>query len=282
MSAEMMAGIGELSLMQEDGGLPTTLAAGSAAGESGVSVLSLQFRGGVHFSATTQQHLIWFVSPVRIECRMADRTLRHEAPPGSLAICPAGIDCAAHAEESVDAFIVAIRPGQLALAAAERSALEAQLNERLSGYDQALLDLARTLAFESAGDYPNGPLFWNEVASAFIDGLVARHTSELENRARGMLGKDVLERLREYVVAHLDEPIEVAALANIAGRSPFHFSRVNRRLGEKNAGPSKGSIPEIGKSIPQASAISRALCPLRGHGRRLPGLAPSYSTSRLK
>jgi AraC family transcriptional regulator len=44
-----------------------------------------------------------------------------------------------------------------------------------------------------------------------------------------MLGKDVLERLRDYVVAHLDEPIEVAALANIAGRSPFHFSRVFAR-----------------------------------------------------
>src|SRR6476646_3222478 len=43
----------------------------------------------------------------------------------------------------------------------------------------------------------------------------------------------------------------------------------HRRLGEKNAGPSKGSILEIGKSIPQASAISRALCPLRGHGRRV-------------
>jgi AraC family transcriptional regulator len=30
-------------------------------------------------------------------------------------------------------------------------------------------------------------------------------------------------------VAHLDEPIEVAALAEIAGRSPFHFSRVFTR-----------------------------------------------------
>jgi AraC family transcriptional regulator len=46
---------------------------------------------------------------------------------------------------------------------------------------------------------------------------------------RGMLGKDVLERLRDHVVAHLDEPIEVATLANIAGRSPFHFSRVFAR-----------------------------------------------------
>jgi AraC family transcriptional regulator len=225
----MMIGIGEVYLAQEDGGLPTTLVAGSAPGESGVSVFSLRFRGGVHFSATTQQHLIWFVSPVRVACRIAGHTLRHEAPAGSLAICPAGIDCAADAEESVDALLVAIDPGQLALAAAEGSALEARLNERLSGYDQALLDLARTLASESADGYPNGPLYWNEVASGFIDDLIGRHTTAFETRARGRLGKDVLERLRDYVVAHLDEPIEVAALAEIAGRSPFHFSRVFAR-----------------------------------------------------
>src|ERR1700732_5348175 len=52
------------------------------------------------------------------------------APAGSLAICPAGIDSAADAEESVDALLIAIDPGQLALAAAEGSALEARLNER--------------------------------------------------------------------------------------------------------------------------------------------------------
>ena len=128
-----MIGISELCLAQQDGGLPTTLVAGSAVGESGVSVFSLRFHGSMHFSATTQQHLIWFASPVRIDCRIAGRTLRHEAPAGSLAICPAGIDCGADAEESVDALLVAIDPGQLSLAAAEGSALEAQLNERLSG-----------------------------------------------------------------------------------------------------------------------------------------------------
>jgi hypothetical protein len=173
-----MMGIGEFYLVQEDGNLPTMLAGGSAPGESGVSVLSLRFQGGLHFSAATRQHLIWFQSPVRIGCRMADRTLRHEAPAGSLAICPAGIDCAADAEESVDAIVVAVNPGQLTLAAAEDSVLEMQLIERLSGYDQALLDLARTLVLESMDDYRNGPLFWNDVASSFIDGLLARHTSE--------------------------------------------------------------------------------------------------------
>ncbi len=227
----MTTGIGELYLAQEDGGLPTTLAAGSAPGESGVSVLSVRFRGSAHFNATPRWHLIWFqTSPqVRFECRIAGRALRHEVPAGSLAICPAGVDCAADTEKGVDAILVAIHPGQLALTAAEDSAPEAQVIERFSGRDQTLLELARTLASESANDYPNGPLLWNEVAGSFIASLVARHTSTLESRPRGMLGKDVLERLRDHVVAHLEQPIEVGTLAKIAGRSPFHFSRVFTR-----------------------------------------------------
>jgi AraC family transcriptional regulator len=225
-------GLGELCLAQEDGGLPATVAAGSASGESGVSVFKVRFRGGMHLAATLRQHLICFqqmAGHLRFECRMADRVLSHEPPPGSLAICPAGIDCSADVGGSVDAILVTIDPGRLVLAAAEESALEAQLIERLSGYDAALLHLARLLALESACDYPNGPLFWNGLADSFLDGVVARHTWALASRARGMLGSDVLERVKDYIVAHLDQPIEVAALAKLAGRSPFHFSRVFRR-----------------------------------------------------
>jgi AraC family transcriptional regulator len=220
---------GEYYLTQEDGSFPTILAGGSARGESGVSVLSLRFLQGLHFRATTQQHLVWFQSPVQIECRMADRTLWHEAPAGSLAICPAGMECAADAGQNVDAIIVAINPARFALAAAEDSTPEAQLIERLCGHDEPLLDLARILVAESADDYREGSLFWSEVASNFIDGLIARHTSECTTRARGTLGKDVLKRLKDYVFAHIDEPIEVSALASIAGRSQFHFSRVFAR-----------------------------------------------------
>jgi hypothetical protein len=41
---------------------------------------------------------------------MADRTLAHKPPPGSLANCSAGIYCAADAEGSVNAIQVAINP----------------------------------------------------------------------------------------------------------------------------------------------------------------------------
>jgi AraC family transcriptional regulator len=226
-----MIGSSKLHLMQEDGGLPTTLAIGSAEGESGVSVLEVKFQGSAHYSATPQQHLVWFqLSPqVRFDCRIGGRTLRHSPSSGALSVCPAGIDSAADAGGSVDVLIVAIDPARLTFAAAEDTALGARLDECFSGYDQILLELARVLALESAGDYPNGPLFWNDVASNFVDRLLARYTSQSRGPARGSLGKNVLERLRDHVLAHVDEPINVEELAKIACLSPFHFTRVFTR-----------------------------------------------------
>jgi AraC family transcriptional regulator len=227
----MMIDIGELHLAQADGGLPTMAAHGSAPGESGVSIVNVRFQDGTHFSATPRHHLIWFQTspPVQFDCRIAGRTLQHEARADQLTICPAGIDCAANADASSSAILVAIDPRHLALAAAEESALDAQLIERFSDRDRRLLELARILLLESADDYPNGSLFWNDVASGFIGNLVARHTSASEPRTRGALRKEVLKRLKDYALAHIDEPIEVAALAKIAGSSPFHFSRVFTR-----------------------------------------------------
>jgi AraC family transcriptional regulator len=117
----------------------------------------------------------------------------------------------------------------MALAVAECALPEARLIERMYGEDPALFALARALAFESVHNYPSGALSWNEAASSFVDGLVAGHTAAMPARSRGSLGKDQLRRLRDYVVAHLDEPIGVEALADIAGRSPFHFTRVFTR-----------------------------------------------------
>jgi hypothetical protein len=87
----------------------------------------------------------------------------------------------------VEAIIVTIDPGQLSLAAAEGSAFGTELIECLSGWDRALLDLARSLAAECADGYPNGPLFRNDMASTFIDGLLIRHTSKLKGPLRGRL-----------------------------------------------------------------------------------------------
>jgi AraC family transcriptional regulator len=225
-----MMDIGALHMAQQDGGAPTTLAAGSAPGESGVSVFNFRFDGGMHLLAAARSHCICFqMSQVRVEKRVVGRVAHYECRGGSLSITPSGCDIAADADEDVEILVVAVDPGRMALAAAECALPEARLIERMYGDDPALFALARTLAYESIHNYPNGALSWNEAASSFVDGLVAGHTEAMPARPRGTLGKDPLRRLRDYVVAHLDEPIGIEALADIAGRSPFHFTRVFTR-----------------------------------------------------
>jgi AraC family transcriptional regulator len=194
-------------------------------------VVRLWFYEGAHFSATPRHHIVWFnmSSQTHFDCRIAGKRLRHDVLPGSLAVCPAGADCAADAESNVDALLVCVEPDQLALAAADDGVPEPQLIERLSGRDLSLLELARILLLESADGYPNEPLFWNQVARDFIVGLLARHSTARRLRPRGMLGSKSLARIKEHIRAHLDEPIDIAILASIANRSPFHFSRVFKR-----------------------------------------------------
>lgn len=227
----MAPAIGCLSWMQADGKEPKTVASGGAAGESGITVLRLHFDESVHVAGTVRQHIVFFqMSPeMGFHCRFADRALRHRPGLGRLAIVPSGVDIAVDADDSLDTVLVAIDPSRFALAAAEDSALDAQIVERLICFDGALFELARRLSLECVRSYPNGPLFWTELASGFMDGLIARHSTVADQQIRGTLGRSAFASLRDYIMAHLDGPIEVTALAEITGRSPFHFSRVFAR-----------------------------------------------------
>src|SRR6516165_6706008 len=169
----MIADIGEVFSAQKDGSPPTILATGCAPGESGVSVVSLRYKGGAHFRACLRQHLVAFVSKARIKCRLARRTLHHTAHEGSLAICPAGLATSADTDQDLNVLLVTVRPDKFALAAAEEGTLEAELIGRLCGHDQTLLDLAGVLAREGKEGYPRGTLFWNETAGQFVDILAA-------------------------------------------------------------------------------------------------------------
>src|SRR5262249_45099676 len=161
--------------------------------DSGVSVLRFQFRGALHFWALPRRHLVWFqLSDAEFDCRRGFRRARQRASAGALAICPAGIDCAADTEESGGGIPISVHPAHLSLAAAEESAPDVRLRESLLTFDQELLGLVTTLAGESARGYPDGPLFWNAVANNFVAGLIARHSSCPDAEVRGRLSKAVL------------------------------------------------------------------------------------------
>jgi len=129
----------------------------------------------------------------------------------------------------MDTLLLAVEPSRLTLAAAEDDAPQARLNERLSGYDAELLAIVERLTMEARAGHPNGPLFWSEISGDFMGRLVDSHMSSPARPSRGVIGTPALRQIRDYISAHLAEPIEVAALAGLAGRSPFHFTRAFAR-----------------------------------------------------
>jgi AraC family transcriptional regulator len=199
-------------------------------GGSGVSVVRLRFASG-HHQARVHRHVVKFeLNPgVDLDSELSSEAVCRRAAVGSFVSRPADTEYACEVKETVDTLMIAIQPGRLALPAVEGCPLGAELRARLSLHDKALFHLARTLVLEGAADYPNGPHYWNEVADTFLDGLVTRHASGTVSVRRGMLDKATLLRIKDYVLAHLGDPIGVAALAEIARLSPFHFCRVFSR-----------------------------------------------------
>jgi AraC family transcriptional regulator len=222
----MISEIGEALSVQENGAAPTILASGCAPGESGLSFVSLRYEGGAHFVATPRQHLVSFISKAHINCKLGTQVLRHWSHCGTMAICPAGVDTSAYTQQDLDSVLIAVEPDKLALAAAQEGVLGIQLIGRLSGDDQTLFELALALVKESRERYPRGTVFWNETAGRFIQTLAAHHAPGARTAANGVFDVAMLMRLRDFIDRHLEEPLDVATLAKMTGRSQFHFSRV--------------------------------------------------------
>jgi AraC family transcriptional regulator len=219
---------------QKDGSTPDVTVAARPPGEGSVSIARVRFDRVARVSATSPRHLIFLQTSTRvpIECRMDGRVSRHHADINSLAICPAEIEASAvtaEAEAHIGLLLIAINPGHLSLAAAEDAAVDTRLDICLSGRDPTLLAIAQMLAAESGSGYPNGSLYWSEVTNGLLGRLVQCHSSMPCTALRGRLGHPALQRIRDYILANLAEPIEVDDLAALAGRSAFHFSRVFSR-----------------------------------------------------
>jgi len=92
-----------------------------------------------------------------------------------------------------------------------------------------VIELAKVLAREGKDGYPRGALFWNETAGQFVDILATRYAMGTRPKRNAPLTGDILKRLKEFVLEHLDGPLDVATLARMTHRSQFHFSRAFTR-----------------------------------------------------
>ena len=173
-------------------------------------------------------------SPSVVEWRSEGRDRRAELPPGSVSLMPMGFRHAARVFRPLPgvASILQIAPefflrGMGEIAKSGR----VELIQRMDLNDPQIVRLVESLRAEVADGMPAGKLFGESIGLA-LSAHIAHHYSALSDSLepyRGGLSGSRLNRVREYVDAHLADNLELCVLADVAGLNMYHFARAFKR-----------------------------------------------------
>jgi AraC family transcriptional regulator len=90
--------------------------------------------------------------------------------------------------------------------------------------DPLLSEIVKSLAQEIEGGFADKILV-ESLGTALCIRLARRFVGHLPLPTSGGLSSERLQRVRDFVEAHLDDDLSLTALADIACLSPYHFSR---------------------------------------------------------
>jgi len=91
-------------------------------------------------------------------------------------------------------------------------------------HDSLLGQIATTLAQEVEGSFADRILV-ESLGTALCIRIARRFVRDLRLPTRKGLSPERLQRVRDFIEAHLDDELSLTVLANIACLSPYHFSR---------------------------------------------------------
>jgi AraC family transcriptional regulator len=172
-----------------------------------------------------------FLNPpgIRYEGRIGDRHVRYDGAQHSIGIVPAGADCSlqVHAS-SCDALALCVEPERYSAFALNAGLPTADIKEDLIDGDATMHHLCRALASSSDEPGSSGALLWEAITQSILTHLVGRYVRH-RPPAHGSLGSAALSRTLRYINDNLDGDVSIEAMADIAGLSPFHFSRTFAR-----------------------------------------------------
>jgi AraC family transcriptional regulator len=160
--------------------------------------------------------------PVQVQ---VDQGRPKEVPvvPGALSFQPAGVD------------VRSVHPSgkrvQVLWDTELYSALLPELGTAASGFefvyplqDPLLAQIVTSLAQEVEGRFADSILV-QSLSTALCIGVAQHFVGRLRLPTSKGLSPERLQRVRDYVEAHLDEDLSLTVLADIACLSPYHFSR---------------------------------------------------------
>ena len=106
----------------------------------------------------------------------------------------------------------------------ELGAAASRFEFHVSLQDPLLRQLVTTLADETEGGFADRVLV-ESLGTALFVRLAWHFVGHLSLPTSGGLSPERLQRVRDYVEAHLDDDLSLTVLADIACLSPYHFSR---------------------------------------------------------
>ena len=150
--------------------------------------------------------------------------------PGQITVAPAGSTYDWQTKGPVDFTHLYICPKRLdhtVHQAFDREPRSIQLQDRLGLKDDLLERLISTMIEDLGAEEAPSKLYFETLFDAAVLRVIrlATNASQVPDRGRQALAPARLRRVKAFIEAHLDEDLDLQALADVAGLSRFHFSR---------------------------------------------------------
>ena len=172
---------------------------------------------------------------LRVRRRGDGRIQYHDATPGSVWLCPAGIHedmihLYGEVEESLHLYLP---PSPLSVTALRELDVDPdKVSLRYDGgfHDVTIEQIAQMVRQEMLNPAPAGRMLVDSLAAALGVHILRRYSNLVSESislpaVRGALDARRLRRVMDYIDSHLGENLSIEVLANEACLSPFHFAR---------------------------------------------------------
>ena len=169
---------------------------------------------------------------VKYEVNTGGRNLRFTSRPGTIFLLPRGTVDQVNWAGPTQRVIVNIRTSLLTHALEETThQTDLELTERWNLLDRHISALLLEMMADLDDNSPAGTIYGESLANALAVYLLKRYAVRRIAPViyKGGLTRNRLKRVLDYIAANLDENINLAQLAAIAGMSPHYFSELFKR-----------------------------------------------------
>jgi AraC family transcriptional regulator len=164
--------------------------------------------------------------PAPTDIWFAGRRVTGACLPDDVCIVPAQVPTALRRDAPGRIVMARIHPRLVAQAVRDEHQLHRQVRPTVCVRDQLLGELLRALTDEVLADNPGGSLYAETLGASIAVQLLRKHAGPLDTpKRREGLGTRELQRVVEYVEAHLAEPIHLLVLAELAEMSTYQLAR---------------------------------------------------------